>query len=98
MKRFVEVHYYLMDGKRADFYNAIVQNGIDKAARAEDGNEKYEYYFSPDNKNELILLEIWKSAEAVQSHMETPHYQALTELKKQYVTETVFKRYEITEI
>ena len=83
---------------KADFYKAIVQNGIDKAARAEDGNEKYEYYFSPDNENELILLEIWKSADAVQTHMETPHYHALTELKKQYVTETVFKRYEITEI
>ena len=98
MKRFIEVHYYLKDGKRADFYQAILQSGIADAARAEDGNEKYDYYFSPDNENELILLEIWKSAEAVQIHMNTPHYKALTDLKKEYVTETVFKRYEITEI
>ena len=96
MKRMVEVHYYLKDGKRNDFYDAIIRQGIADAARAEDGNEKYDYYFSPENGNELVL--IWKSAEAVQLHMETPHYQALTELKKEYVTDTVFRRFEISEI
>ena len=98
MKRMVEVHYYLKDGKRNDFYDAIIRQGIADAARAEDGNEKYDYYFSPENGNELVLLEIWKSAEAVQLHMETPYYQALTELKKEYVTDTVFRRFEISEI
>lgn len=98
MKRFVEVHYLLKDGKRDAFYREILSQGIADAARAEEGNEKYAYYFNPDNENELILLEIWKSAEAVQFHMDTPHYRALGELKKAYVTETVFKRYEITEI
>ena len=52
----VEVHYYLKDGKRNDFYNAIIRQGIADAARAEDGNEKYDYYFSPENENELVLL------------------------------------------
>lgn len=98
MKRFVEVHYYMKPGKRQAFYNAIINSGIADAARAEDGNEKYDYYFSPENENELILLEVWKSAEAVQFHMETSHYKALAELKKEYVAETVFKRYEISEI
>ncbi|MCR4758868.1 MAG: antibiotic biosynthesis monooxygenase [Oscillospiraceae bacterium] len=98
MKRMVEVHYYLKDGKRNDFYNAIIRQGIADAARAEVGNEKYDYYFSPENENELVLLEIWKSAEAVQFHMETLHYQALAELKKEYVTDTVFRQFEISEI
>ncbi len=98
MKRMVEVHYYLKDGKRNDFYNAIIRQGIADDTRAENGNEKYDYYFSPENENELVLLEIWKSAEAVQLHMETPHYQALAELKKEYVMDTVFRRFEISEI
>ena len=42
MKRMVEVHYYLKDGKRNDFYNAIIRQGIADAARAEVGNEKYD--------------------------------------------------------
>ena len=98
MKRFVEVHYHIKPGKRQAFYDAILSSGIADAARSEDGNEKYDYYFVPDNENELVLFEIWRSAEAVKFHMETPHYKALKELKKEYVTETSFKRYEITEI
>ncbi len=98
MKRLVEVHYYIKDGKRAEFYNEIIRRGIADSARAEEGNEKYEYYFSPDNENELLLIEIWNSAEAVKIHMETPHYKELTELKKEYVNDTVFSRFEITEI
>ena len=97
MKRFVEVHYYIKDGKRDEFYNAILASGIADASRAEKGNEKYEYYFSPENKNELLLIELWSSAEAVELHMSSKHYKELGELKKEYVTDTVFTRYEIPE-
>ena len=97
MKRFVEVHYYIKDGKRDEFYNALLERGIADAARAEEGNEKYEYYFSPENENELLLIELWNSAEAVELHMNSQHYKELGELKKKYVTDTVFTRYEIPE-
>lgn len=95
MKRFVEVHYYIKDGKRDEFYRTLMASGIADASRAENGNEKYEYYFSPDNENELLLLEVWKSAEAVELHQQSDHFKKLGELKKEYVTETVFTRYEI---
>lgn len=44
MKRFVEVHYYIKDGKRDELYRKLVESGIADASRAEDGNDKYEYY------------------------------------------------------
>ena len=98
MKRFVEVHYFLKPGMRDKFYKAVLEQGIAAASRAEEGNEKYEYYFSPDNEDELLLLEIWKSAEAVQLHGQTAHFAWLGELKNKYVSETVIRRYEISEI
>lgn len=97
MKRFVEVHYFLKPGMRDKFYKAVLEQGIAAASRAEEGNEKYEYYFSPDNEDELLLLEIWKSEEAVHLHGQTEHFARLGELKKEYVTETVIHRYEISE-
>ena len=97
MKRFVEVHYYIKDGKRAEFYRKLMESGIADASRAEEGNEKYEYYFSPDNENEMLLLEVWKSVEAVELHQKSSHFKELGELKKEYVTETIFKRYELAE-
>ena len=82
MKQFVEVHYYVKNGMRDEFYRAIMENGIAAASRAEEGNEKYDYFFSPENENELLLIELWASAEAVAAHSQTPHFKALGELKK----------------
>lgn len=95
MKRFVEVHYYVKPGMRQAFYQAVMSSGIAAQSRAEAGNEKYDYYFSPDNENELLLLEIWRDEAAVRQHGETAHFKALGALKQQYVTETVIRRYGI---
>ena len=97
MKILVEVHYHTKDGKRSEFYSEINERGIAAASRAEKGNEKYDYYLSPENENELLLLELWSSAEAVKEHSETAHFKALGELKKEYVEETVISRFEIAE-
>ena len=56
MKQFVEVHYFVKDGKRGEFYRTILERGIAAASRAEAGNEKYDYYLSPENENELLLI------------------------------------------
>ena len=97
MKQFVEVHYFVKDGKRGEFYRTILERGIADASRAEAGNEKYDYYLSPENENELLLIELWASAEAVQAHGQTPHFQQLAELKQAYVEDTVIRRYDIAE-
>ena len=95
MKQFIEVHYYLKDGKREEFYRTIMERGIAAASRAEKGNEKYDYFYSPDNKNELLLIELWASEEVLKQHRETEHFKALGELKKKYVVDTVIKRYQV---
>lgn len=98
MKRFVEVHYHLKEGRRAEFYNEMIKRRIAEASRAEKGCEKYEYYLSPEDDNELLLLEVWTSAEAVSEHMASQHYKELVALKQEYVLETEFTRYEISEL
>ena len=97
MKQFVEVHYLVKSGKRQEFYDTLKKNNIAACSRAEDGNVKYDYYFSPDNENELLLLEIWRDAEAVRLHGETQHFKALGALKEKFVTDTIIHRYEIKE-
>ena len=97
MKQFVEVHYYVKDGKRDEFYKAIMENGIAAASRAEEGNEKYDYYLSPENENELLLIELWASAEAVWDHSQTSHFKELSELKKAYVIDTSIMRYDVAD-
>ena len=95
MKQFVEVHYYVRPGMRQAFYDALSESGIPAASRAEAGNVQYDYYFSPEQEDELLLLELWQDAEAVRLHGETPHFKALGELKAEYVTDTVIRRYTV---
>lgn len=97
MKQFVEVHYFVKDGKRDEFYRAIMESGIAAASRAEEGNEKYDYYLGFENENELLLIELWASAEAVWDHSQPPHFKALGELKQEYVTDTAIMRYDVAD-
>ena len=95
MKQFVEVHYYVRPGLRQAFYDALSESGIPAASRAEAGNVQYDYYFSPEQEDELLLLELWQDAEAVRPNGETPHFKALGALKAEYVTDTVIRRYTV---
>lgn len=95
MKQILEVHYYVKPGQRQAFYDALLKSGIPAASRAEEGNEQYAYYFSPDNAGELLLLEVWRDAQAVARHGETPHFKALGALKAAYVEDTVIRRYTV---
>ncbi|MBR6044355.1 MAG: antibiotic biosynthesis monooxygenase [Ruminococcus sp.] len=92
MKQYLEVHYITKAGMREQFYERICSDGIADASRAEAGNEKYDYYFSAGDPNELLLLEVWKDEEAVRLHGQTPHFARLGELKKEYVSDTVIYR------
>lgn len=97
MRKFLEVHYILKPGMRDAFYNKIQELGLDQASRNEAGNEKYNYYFNPHNEDELVLLEIWKSQEAVEFHNNTEHFKKLGELKKEYVADVQISRMDIIE-
>ena len=91
----LNVTYKCKPGMRDGFLEKINAEGIGEACRAEDGCEKYDYYFPFDDRaDELLLIEKWRDAEALAAHAETPHYAVLKALKPQYVTETVVERFE----
>lgn len=97
MKQFVEVHYFTKPGMRQAFYDILMQSGIAAASRAEEGNEKYDYYLSPHNDDELLLIELWASVDAVAAHSQTPHFTKLGELKQKYVIDTTIMRYDVAD-
>ena len=87
----VEVKYILKSGQRDAFYNAIISQGIDIAAKNEDGNIKYDFEISKE-KDLLFLHEIWRDEDSLSLHGEMPHYKALAALKAQYVEETLIEK------
>ncbi len=47
--------------------------------RAEDGNVNYDLHQHQDDPTRYVLYEGWKSPEALEEHMATPHFQKMLE-------------------
>lgn len=82
------VKYQAKPGCRETFVRQIVEKGILTAIRQEPGCLAYDYYFSAQDENELLLIERWQSAEHQRVHMQQPHMQQLRAIKEQYVDST----------
>ena len=73
------------------FYDEVIAAGIITATHEEEGNLKYEYYFSADRSNEILIVEQWKDQESQQYHDTLPHLVKLGEIKEKYGIETVIE-------
>ena len=82
------VKYQAKPGCRETFVRQIVEKGILTAIRQEPGCLAYDYYFSAQDENELLLIERWQSAGHQRVHMQQPHMTRLRELKAQYIDGT----------
>ena len=90
----LNVTYKCKSGKREEFLEAILREGIDEASRKEAGNLKYDYYIPFDDNGELLLVEKWRDEAALEAHGKTPHLLRLRALKAEFEAETVIERFE----
>ncbi len=79
----LEVTYVMNPEVRDDFYNSIIEQGIDVAASDEDGNYGYKFEV-PADRGLLLLHELWKDEAALTAHGQMPHFKALAALKEKY--------------
>ena len=91
----LNVTYKCKPDMRDEFLEAIYSEGIDVSCRAEDGNVKYDYYTPTDGGDELLLVEKWLDEDALSAHGRQAHYARLSELKAEFVDETIIEKYEI---
>lgn len=82
------VTFKCCEGKREEFTKRVRAEGIYDAILAEDGCNRYDYYYSEKNNDEILLIEEWESKNHQKAHLETPHMARLREFKDEYVKET----------
>lgn len=75
------------------FYEAVKEEGIIAASQKEEGNIRFDYYFSAERENELLLLENWKDREAQVYHDNLPHMDNLDAIKAKYGIETSIEEF-----
>lgn len=89
------VKYTAKHGCRESYVRAIVSEGILTAIRNEPGCLAYDYYFSAQDENVVLLIEKWESEEHQRVHMTQPHMARLKELKAQYIDHNTKGRAEL---
>ncbi len=88
----LHVYYKAKDRQTRDhFYEEVRKAGIIEATHEEAGNLCYEYYFSAERNNEILIVENWKDRESQVYHDGLPHLVKLGEIKEKYGIETVIE-------
>lgn len=91
----IYVKFECYEGKREAFVEKVREQGILSAIRAEDGCHRYDYYFSEENANELLLLEAWETKKHQEVHMTQPHMEKLRTLNAEHIVSAKLGEYEI---
>ena len=91
----LHVTFHTKPGTKEIFVKEVLDAGIAKASEAESGNYYYDFFFSAENEDEVLLLEKWESQEALDSHCKQPHFKIIGDIEKKYVTHTDLEKYEI---
>lgn len=89
----VNIYYTGENGNAKKFADEMVLGGIVNAIRAEEGNERYEYFFSMDNPETVLLIDSWRDQKALDIHHASPMMAKIVELRNKYELHMKVERY-----
>lgn len=77
--------YYTGTGESAGkFAQEMVSSGTVAKIRAEEGNLRYEHFFSMDNPETVLLIDAWKDQASLDMHHASPMMKQISELREKY--------------
>ncbi|PWL93589.1 MAG: hypothetical protein DBY07_04510 [Clostridiales bacterium] len=82
------VTYKAKPGMRQTYVQQLRSSGILKKIREENGCLSYDFYFSEEDENTLLLVEQWQDADCQKIHLEQPHMKEAMAVKEQYIDQT----------
>ncbi len=80
----INIYYTGENGNARKFAEEMVSSGLVDKIRAEEGNEKYEYFFPMEDKETVMLVDRWKSAEALDIHHKSEMMKEIADLRNKY--------------
>ncbi|EPI00442.1 antibiotic biosynthesis monooxygenase [Enterococcus faecalis 13-SD-W-01] len=90
----VTILYTGKNGSAKDFAKEMTDSGIVADIRAEEGNERYEYFFPMEDPESVLLIDRWKNQEAIDFHHQTKMMKKIADLRKKYQLKMKVERYE----
>ena len=80
----INIYYTGKNGNAKKFAEEMVSRGIVARIRAEQGNEKYEYFFPMEDGEKVLLIDRWKNQEALDIHHKSEMMKEIADLRNKY--------------
>lgn len=93
MNLVVNIYYTGKNGSARKFVQEMVSSGIVDKIRAEDGNERYEYFFPMDDEETVMLIDKWKNQEALDMHHKSEMMKQIVKLRNKYMLKMRVERF-----
>ena len=84
MSLIINIYYTGTNGSARKFAEEMVSSGIVDRVRAEEGNERYEYFFPMGDSETVMLIDKWKNQEALDLHHKSEMMKEIANLRNKY--------------
>ena len=89
----VNIYYKGENGNARKFAEEMESSGTADLIRAEDGNERYEYFFPMDNEEMVLLIDSWIDQHAIDIHHSSYMMTEIISLREKYYLHMGVERY-----
>lgn len=89
----VNLYYTGTNGNARKFAEEMMLRGIVDAVRAEEGNERYEYFFPMEDPETVLLIDRWRDQAALDAHHKSEIMPKIAQLREQYKLRLRVERY-----
>ena len=93
MSLVMNLYYTGTDGRARAFADEMEASGVASAIRAEEGNERYEYFFPKNDSETVLLIDAWRDQAALDAHHASPMMGQIMELRIKYDLHMRVERY-----
>lgn len=80
----VNIYYTGENGSARRFVEEMISGGTAEAIRREPGNIRYDYFYSVDDPETVLLIDTWENREAIDFHHGTPMMDTVSRLREKY--------------
>lgn len=89
----VNIYYTGKNGSAKEFAREMTESGLVNKIRAEEGNERYEYFFPLDDPETVLLIDRWRDQQALDDHHKSEMMEEIAALHEKYALRMRVERY-----
>lgn len=80
----INIYYTGKNGNAKKFAEEMIARGIADKVKAEEGNERYDYFYPLNDTETVLLIDCWKSQQALDFHHKSEMMKEIAELRNKY--------------